>query len=204
MDVFKHIHRNNVWGSRESVSGPGSTSEQTRRLSAGFDAAVTELGVKTICDVACGDFEWLSRTDASRIVVSASDVVPSLVERNRTRYPGVHFDIRDVCDESSAGAMPCVDMALARDVFVHLPLDAIFRAIRNIRKSGARYIATTTFINRENSDILTGEWRPLCMLAPPFSWPPPDVLISERCTEQYPAYMDKSLGIWKLSAIPLQ
>lgn len=197
MDVFSDIHRSNLWGSGESVSGPGSTAEQTHRLAAGFDAAVKELGIKTICDVACGDFQWLSRTEASRILVSASDVVPSLIHRNRALYPCVDFAVRDVC----ADPIPRCDLVLARDVFVHLSIDAIARAIRNVKKSGARYLATTTFINRENRDIKTGEWRPLCLFEKPFCWPPPEVLISERCTENFPNFVDKSLGIWKLSSI---
>jgi hypothetical protein len=197
MDVFKDIHENNLWGSRESVSGPGSTAEQTVRLAAGFDAAVKELGVKSICDVACGDFRWLSRTASASLVLSASDVVPSIVDRNRQLYPSVNFAVRDVCSDP----IPRCDLVLARDVFVHLSFDAISRAIRNVKKSGARYLATTTFINRENRDIKTGEWRPLCLFAPPFCWPPPSVLVSERCTEKFPHFVDKSLGIWDLSSI---
>ena len=64
----------------------------------------------------------------------------------------------------------------------------------------------TTFINRPFKDILhasTHAWRPISFFDKPFNFPQPLELINEKCTEIYPRYIDKSLGLWKLEVLHL-
>ena len=78
-------------------------------------------------------------------------------------------------------------------------------ALKNIKRSGSRYLLTTTFTERDsNMDIQTGQWRPLNMLKPPFSFPSPIMIINEKCTEGDGSWGDKSLGLWKISDIPAE
>jgi hypothetical protein len=93
-------------------------------------------------------------------------------------------------------------MILCRDCLVHFAFDDAFRALRNIATSGARYLVTTHFDgDRQNRDIVTGEWRPLNLERRPFSFPPPLRLIKENCTEQGGLYADKSLGVWRIAQL---
>ena len=99
--------------------------------------------------------------------------------------------------------LPEADMILCRDCLVHFAFDDVFRALRNIAASGATYLVTTHFEgDRENRDIITGEWRPLNLERRPFGFPPPLRLINENCTEGGGNYADKSLGIWRISDLP--
>jgi hypothetical protein len=62
----------------------------------------------------------------------------------------------------------------------------------------------TTFTRRENNrDITTGAWRALNLQAAPFHFPTPIALIDEKCMEDNGAYLDKHLGLWRVSEIPL-
>lgn len=91
---------------------------------------------------------------------------------------------------------------LCRDALVHLSFAHIARAIDNLRRSGARWLITTTFTGwQRNNDCDDGDWRALNLCRPPFSWPAPHALLDERCDEAGGAYRDKSLGVWRLDAL---
>jgi len=60
----------------------------------------------------------------------------------------------------------------------------------------------TTFLNRPFQDVNIGSWRPISFFDKPFSFPKPLELINEICTEVYPKYIDKSLGLWDVKDIP--
>jgi hypothetical protein len=95
-----------------------------------------------------------------------------------------------------------VDLILCRDLLVHLSFHDIKSALSNIFESGSRFVLTTTFPTRDiNRDIETGQWRPLNLQRPPFSFPPPIRLITERCTELGGQWADKCLGLWEVDAI---
>jgi hypothetical protein len=65
------------------------------------------------------------------------------------------------------------------------------------------YLLTTTFTDRDrNQDVVTGDWRPLNLCAPPLRWPEPAILINEGCTEGGSMFADKSLGVWELASLP--
>jgi glycosyltransferase involved in cell wall biosynthesis len=85
---------------------------------------------------------------------------------------------------------------------VHLSLHDIEAAIANIIRSGSRYLLTTTFPSRDtNHDIETGQWRPLNLERPPFSFPAPIRLIDEHCGEWGGQWADKCLGLWEVQAL---
>lgn len=95
-----------------------------------------------------------------------------------------------------------MDLILCRDCLVHFSDEDVFRALRNLARSGSRYLLTTTFPERPvNPPIRTGKWRPLILQAVPFALPPPERLINEQCTEGAGAFADKSLGLWRLETI---
>jgi hypothetical protein len=96
-------------------------------------------------------------------------------------------------------------MVLCRDCFVHLPYDQIYLAIRSIKKSGSKYLLTTSFTNnnRRNKNKAAGRWRPLNFQKFPFFFPTPEDIIIENCTENGGIYQDKSLALWKISKLNL-
>ena len=78
-----------------------------------------------------------------------------------------------------ADDLPQADLIMCRDCLVHFSYRLIRKALRNIRCSQSTYLLTTTFPEHSNSDIVTGNWRPLNLCRPPFDFPPPIRLINE-------------------------
>ena len=60
---FRYIYQHNVWGSGESNSGIGSELDATRILRAEIPRLLAQLEAKTVLDLPCGDFGWLSHAE---------------------------------------------------------------------------------------------------------------------------------------------
>lgn len=198
--VFTDFFRRNKWGGRQSVSGTGSDADQTRVIVQELPLLLRRLAVRSVLDIPCGDFQWMSQVDLAGIDYIGADIVAPLVEANLRRHAraGVEFRVLDLTRDR----LPAVDLVLCRDCLVHLSFAQAQQALANIAVSGARYLVTTTFTGRpENADIPTGKWRALNLERPPFNLPSPLELINEHCTEKDGRYADKSLGLWALAAL---
>lgn len=197
--LFERIHSSNLWGSNTSRSGLGSELDATARLREALPELLAVLGAEVLLDVPCGDFGWLSRVALPVRRYVGAEIVEAIVEANRAAYPDHEFLRLDLC----ADRLPPADVVLCRDCLVHLSLAHVFRAVENIRGSGARWLLTTTFpLCETNLDIQDGDWRMLNFELPPFGWPPPAGLINEGCAEAGGAYADKSLGLWCVADLP--
>jgi SAM-dependent methyltransferase len=159
---------------------------------------VQKYNIKTFFDVPCGDFNWFRHIVEYIPNYIGGDIVKEIITKNRDQYDYtfLHFDLVNDAIPSD------VDIVFCRDVFVHLPLDAIIKALKNIKRSNAKYIFMTTFINRPFQDTYTGGWRAISFFDPPFSFPQPLTLINENCPQSYPAFIDKSMGLWLIKDIP--
>lgn len=192
-DRFKYIYETNHWDEAESVSGPGSTLEETEPIRRELPALLAELGASSLLDLPCGDFHWMQHTDLSGVRYIGGDLVGDLIERNRAKYAsdGVEFQKIDLVNNT----LPAVDVILCRDCLVHLSFADAQAALSNIARSGVRWLLTTSFpgITR-NDDIVTGQWRPINLTLPPFNLPEPKQVIAENCTET--EFADKTLSLW--------
>lgn len=195
---FERIARTNLWGAESSRSGLGSQLDSTAGLRAALPAFLERHGVASLLDVPCGDFSWLSTLDL-RIPYIGADIVEALALENEKRFGGPQSNRRFVHLDLTRDPLPRADAVLCRDCLVHLSFEHIFRAIDNIRGSGARYLLTTTFLEHEqNEDIEDGDWRMLNLRRPPFDFASPVDVLIEGCVEGDGAYADKALGLWAL------
>jgi len=188
------------WGHGESVSGPGSSLDATAVIREQLPAMLRSLGCRSLLDLPCGDFHWMSRVDLQGIAYIGADVVRDLVKGNAerfTKFPDRHFIHLDIVTSD----LPGCDAVLCRDCLVHLPYSMIRQALDNIVKSEAKWVIMTHFPGRVNHDIQLGHWRPLDLTAKPFWLPEPSAVINEGCTEGGGAYSDKSLGLWSVEGI---
>jgi len=196
MSVFSEHFHNNGWKCSESVSGTGSTLGQTEAIRAALPSLISELRVGSLLDIPCGDFNWMRVLDLPIHYVGA-DIVPELVALNSAfaseRRSFVQLDI-------SRDALPTVDMVLCRDCLVHFSYADIFSAFENLKRSGSKYLLTTTHPEATNRDIVTGEWRPINLQRPPFCLSQPLRLIEEHCPN--PFAPDKCLGLWRVGELP--
>jgi len=200
--IFGAIHATQGWGAGESASGPGSTRERASSFLADVISLVQSLGVRTLLDVPCGDFNWATPLADSVDSYIGVDVVPALVTSNRERCASSRrrFLCRDMCRQR----LPAADLVLCRDALVHLCERDIFAALNNLRRTRAEYLLVTTFVGeRGNADVETGAWRPLNMQSRPFGFPPPLALVDERCHHTDGAYADKRLALWRFKDLAL-
>ena len=196
---FRHIYETNHWNDAESVSGPGSTLEETEPIRRALPTMLAELGAASLLDLPCGDFHWMQHTDLSGIDYIGGDLVGELIERNQAQYARdrVSFCKIDLVQDK----LPQVNAVLCRDCLVHLSFTDAHAALANVARSGARWLLTTSFPRvTRNDDIVTGQWRPLNLMLPPFNLPEPAKRIAENCTET--DFADKLLGVWPIADVP--
>lgn len=65
-EVFSEIYQRNIWGLRETVSGAGSTLRYTEKLRQSIPGLIADLNIRTLLDVPCGDFHWMSEIETGR------------------------------------------------------------------------------------------------------------------------------------------
>ncbi|HEX2093318.1 MAG TPA: class I SAM-dependent methyltransferase [Longimicrobiaceae bacterium] len=199
--VFTRIYQRNGWGDPESVSGPGSTRERGASFTPDVVRLLRRLDARVLLDAPCGDFNWAAEiADAVEEYVGV-DMVRELVLRNQREHqrPGRRFLHADLTRDP----LPRADVILCRDCLVHFSDRDVWAALRNFRRSGSKYLLTTTFLDRPaNAEIRTGGWRPLNLEAAPFHLPPPADLVDERCLHTGGIYADKRLALWALDTVP--
>jgi SAM-dependent methyltransferase len=201
LEAFRHVIETNLWGDPESISGSGSNLDQTRRLRRELPALFRQLGVRSILDLPCGDGHWMASVDLTGIAYTGADFLPELVEANAARNPssGRRFEVLDL----TASPLPSADLLLCRDCLVHFSFADARLALANIPRSAITWLLATTFPDEDaNLDITTGDWRPINLERPPFSFPPPLTLLAEGCTEADGRFLDKSLGLWAVDQLP--
>lgn len=198
--IFEKIYDLHHWYNEESKSGPGASLRQTKTVRNVLPTLLQELNIKTILDIPCGDFNWMKEVDLTAYNYCGADIVNFIIKHNNGVFArsGRQFLWADI----TTSPLPQVDLVFCRDCFVHFSYPDIDKAIRNIKKSGSKYLLTTTFPTRSNVDITTGSWRPVNLESDPFLFPVPLRLLNENCTEGYGMFTDKSLGLWDIERLP--
>ncbi|WP_184574239.1 class I SAM-dependent methyltransferase [Streptomyces zagrosensis] len=190
-----------------SRSGSGSNLVQTAALRRELPGLLSQLSVRSLLDIPCGDFYWMSQVELGVNSYLGADVVPEVIEQNQRRFarPGRDFRVLDI----TRSRIPQVDLIFSRNCLVHFSNADVWAALENIKRSRSTYFATTTFTSRAGNaaDIETGGWRCLNLRRAPFSLPSPLHLIDENCTEVYVSgeggaevvhrFADKSIGVWR-------
>lgn len=147
-------------------------------------------------DIPCGDFHWMQYVNLG-IPYFGADIVKELVINNQKKYQNeqrefIHLDV-------ISGSLLRVDLILCRDCLVHLSLAQIWQALKNIKKSGAKYLLATSYSHtRVNIDIPTGSWRKLNLMVAPFNFSNPLLVYNEGYEG------DKCLVMWRIEDLPLE
>lgn len=199
-NIFTEIYKENSWGGKDSVSGPGSDARQTKTVITALQTVLSNYKISSMLDIPCGDFHWMKNVDLNKINYTGADIVQELIEENKVKYStdGLQFQHINLTKDK----LPKVDLIFCRDCLVHLSFTDILLALNNVCDSRSGYFLTTTFTERDgNHDILTGHWHPINLELPPFALPKPLKIINEGCTEGGGVYTDKALGLWSIDDI---
>ncbi len=197
--TFTRVYHTHRFGGKISASGPGSDLTQTEAIRQALPVLIKELGVQTVLDAPCGDFYWMRDTHLNIEKYTGIDIVAAIIKKNQRLYGagGVEFKRMNLVK----GRLPHAELILCRDCLVHFSFKDVFAALENFKRSGAKYLLTTTFIRHDNEDIITGGWQPLNLQKPPFNFPQPIRIINEGCSEEADKYKDKCLGLWMIRDI---
>jgi hypothetical protein len=192
-DKFTAIYRNNLWNNEESYSGGGSTLRRTSPIRSQLPSLLKERNIKFICDVGCGDFNWMKHLDIGDVTYIGVDIVTEIIDVNRTLYGTSR---RVFCELNVVQqVVPEVDLILCRQCLNHLRLADIQATISNFKASRSTYLLATHFPNIErNVDVVTGGCRGLDLTLRPFHFPEPIAILSEDQSDQ-------CLALWRLADI---
>ena len=196
---FDKIYENNGFVGADSRSGEGSSFFQTRIIRVELPRLLKDLGVRHLLDVPCGDWNWMRHVDLGDIQYTGGDIVHTIVDRNNELYGNERRQFKRL--NIVTGPLPEADLIFCRDCLVHLNFADGLAALDQFRKSGTKWLLTTTFSDREsNEDLYEGDiWRPLNLEKKPYSLPKAERYINEGCTEGDNMYGDKCLGLWRLA-----
>ena len=200
--VFNWIYKHNHWAPEEGIplSGPGSTLESTETLRLLLPTVIKATGSKTILDAGCGDFTWMQHTDIGIEKYIGADIAEFIINKNKKKYEnGIYsFCCLDVVKDD----LPKVDIIFCRDCLAHLSNEDIVAAIKNFKKSGAKYLLTSTYPKLTlNRDMQTGNFRGVNLQAYPFNFPIPSMMFEEISAEKDMKIWGKWIALWRLDEI---
>lgn len=195
--VFTTIYRENQWEDGESRSGTGSSLRATAILRRELPRVLRELGIRSMLDVPCGDFHWMSHMDLSGIEYIGADIVADVIAEN-TRLYGRRG--RFLMLNAARDPLPTADLVLCRDLMIHLSFAQVARVVGHVKESGATWLAATSFpACAANVDIRTGDCRDINLARAPFHFPEPTVLIDEG---PHSGATGKAVGVWRVADLP--
>lgn len=156
-DVFSDIIKKSKWS--QHVCGPGSTLNFTENLRKELVPLLKRHGIKSVLDLPCGDFSWMSETTIlDEVDYIGADIVDDLIHKNKIKYPNVNFRILDLTKDN----LPDVDLLFCRDCLLHLSFSDIDKAFSNIAKSNIKYVLLSNWFGNDaknTKDIKTGSYR---------------------------------------------
>ncbi len=171
--IFTNIYEANWWGSRESISGHGSTLAYTENLRRELPILFQQFSIRSVFDAPCGDFNWMNKVvEANDIGYVGGDIVPKLIMHNQAMFANERVGFMQV--NVINDPFPVADVWLCRDCLIHFSYADIYQSLQNFIASGIPYILTTSHINTSgfaNSDIRTGDARLLDLFSVPFCFP---------------------------------
>ena len=191
---FRQIYEIGVWrheDGQEAGSGLGSELSRTNTIRTDLPRILSELGVETLVDVGCGDWTWMSHVTLPCRYVGL-DIVPEVVDRNTERFASDTVSFRHL--DAVTQELPRCDAVLCREVLFHLSFEDARRLLDNIARNAVWMIVTTDSGVWFNSNIPSGDFRPVNLQRPPFSFGAPAHWIMD---DELVAF--RRLGVWPIS-----
>lgn len=125
-DIFTDIYARNAW---HGGSGPGSDPAFCAPLIAFLRNYLREHHVSILCDLGCGDLQWVPALIAdTQTRYIGVDCVESLLAAHRKRYPAPRYTF--YCADVSTMPIieiPAADAYFIKDVLQHWPSENIYQ-----------------------------------------------------------------------------
>lgn len=193
---FSAIHRDRAWSGDGSVSGPGSNAGATEILQSELGRVLSDLSASHVIDIGCGDFGWMSRVNGN-FHYCGVDIVPGLIAQLNARYAGETRQFLQL--DATKDPLPKGDVVICREVLFHLSFEDAKALLDNLLRHRYRYlIATSDCDIWFNSNVPSGDYRPINLRFSPFRFPDPLKVI--RDDRVLPG---RVLGVWRLAETDL-
>jgi tetratricopeptide (TPR) repeat protein len=200
--VFSNIYKHNLWGG-ETKSGPGSSLKEDKPITLWMKKNLRKLGIRTIVDAACGDFNWMRYIICdSDINYRGFDIVEELIKKNQRLYgtENIKFEHANICETP----LPSCDLLIVRHCLFHLGYSDINNFLKNISLVNYKYLLTDTHVlddTFENRDILSGEFRLIDLYSTPFNFKKNKVL--EKIREGFNIKYPKDVLLFDKKDVPI-
>jgi hypothetical protein len=183
-EAFGAVYREHHWGGEDQPFYSGSGSHMPSIVTPYVTAVRAFLArfehPPQVVDLGCGDFNVGAQIRDQCSTYIACDVVPELIDFNRTRYADRDVDFR-AHDLTAAPVPPC-DVVFIRQVLQHLSNADIIRGLQNLQ-GRCRYLvvsehipATTDFPANQDkpsgASIRLDFGSGVVLTAPPFNLQP--------------------------------
>lgn len=181
---YKEIETNNL-----IVSGPGSIpgSNQTNKIIKDLDAFIKNNKIKSVLDMPCGDFSWMSKLIQmnSNVSYTGYDIVKEIIDLNNKKFSSdkIKFFVKDIVEEKS---FDYFDFVFVRDFFIHIMNNDIIKILNVIKKSKIKFFACSSSAHINfNKDVIIGRYRQLNIEIEPFYLDKVFLKISDGLDERY-------------------
>jgi len=196
---FSLIYKTGYWKGvgDGSLSGEGSSLAATAMIREALPGLFARLGIRSMLDVPCGDWYWMSKVELGDLAYIGGDIVEELVQKNQRLYGKLGREFRKI--NLITDDIPKVDLVFVRDCLVHLEPQQIQQCLHNIVKSGSNYLATTTFpdVTVNEDPILKDRWRKLNLCNSPYFLPDPFEMLDDS-NDENPNDKEKRIGVWRV------
>jgi hypothetical protein len=168
---FTSVYETNAWGNNNVTeysgsSGGGSDVNYNKNSYVPFlKNFITANNVKTIVDLGCGDFRCGELIyDDLDVLYVGYDAYEKVIQYNSKQHslPKYSFAHLDFCNNTEKIANG--DMCILKDVVQHWSLDNIYAFLDHLVESKKfKYILICNCCDQtqHNTNIQTGDWRPL-------------------------------------------
>ena len=171
--VFESIYESGTWGKDENnqgTSGSGSTFENSENYFRYLKDFLKEEGITSVVDVGCGDWQVSRLIDWAGISYTGYDASGLVVAKNTESF--AKENIRFIHDDFLEADLPAADLLIVKDVFQHLSLQNIRKALTQFPKF--KYVIVVNDVDPDtlsapNVDIPDGGYRTLDISAEPFN-----------------------------------
>ena len=188
MNNFEKIYNNKMWGfeNGETLSGSGSTKEVNKYRNIFLSTFINENNIQNVYDI-CGDCNWqyefVSHVNVNNFEYFGFDVSEKALTlaKEKNRHNNLKFSDKpiDLCNHILVCPHPSKSLIIIKEVIQHLPLKMGKSLLKNIKKSGIKYLAITDhdielFDVKQNIDIKEiGQFYPNNMFLEPFNFKNP-------------------------------
>lgn len=201
--IFSEILNSKFWSAGETICGSGSKKENTHSVVSFLDEFIEEKKITSILDLGCGDLNWIGESIKNLKRYIGVDLGFEMLEKNGDNFPNFKFHKKDILSFMSEfnEKNGQIEVIICRDVLVHLDIEYVKSFLQEVSNSKALYFITTSFPESyTNSEIQSGQWRPIDITKEPFNFEYPYSRVSEEYSGwgEDKLYKDKSIYVFNL------